>query len=179
MRLTTMALPSELSDLLQMAYSAERAASFAYQGHAGSVKDPEEKAAIRQIESDEWYHRAEVLLLMQQYGVPVSRWYEIKYYCIGKLICYSCYVIGWFMPMYFAGRLESGNVNEYFRMQELFHSMNIYDHDPILMEMGIKEKEHEVYFLEKIRQHKLLPLFEKIFSWGAKKSFNTISKDEI
>ncbi|WP_395044709.1 hypothetical protein [Flavobacterium sp.] len=29
----------ELIDLLQKAYSAEKAASFAYQGHAGSVKD--------------------------------------------------------------------------------------------------------------------------------------------
>jgi len=29
----------ELVDLLQMAYSAEKAAAFAYQGHAGSVKN--------------------------------------------------------------------------------------------------------------------------------------------
>jgi ferritin-like protein len=39
----------ELIDLLQKAYSAERAASFAYQGHAGSVKSREEKEAIKQI----------------------------------------------------------------------------------------------------------------------------------
>ena len=43
----------ELIDLLQRAYSAEKAASFAYQGHAGSVKDITEKAAIKQIEDDE------------------------------------------------------------------------------------------------------------------------------
>ena len=35
-----------LIDLLQMAYSAEKAAAFAYQGHAGSVKDKNEKSAI-------------------------------------------------------------------------------------------------------------------------------------
>jgi hypothetical protein len=44
---------AQLVDLLQMAYSAEKAAAFAYQGHAGSVKDPVEKIAIRQIEIDE------------------------------------------------------------------------------------------------------------------------------
>lgn len=53
-----------LVDLLQKAYSAEKAAAFAYQGHAGSVKNPEQKAAIRQIEIDEWNHRKEVLEIM-------------------------------------------------------------------------------------------------------------------
>lgn len=43
-----MTLPHKaLVDLLQKAYSAEKAAAFAYQGHAGSVKDPVEKAAIK------------------------------------------------------------------------------------------------------------------------------------
>ena len=37
----------ELVDLLKMAYSAEKAAAFAYQGHAGSVKDLEEKKNLR------------------------------------------------------------------------------------------------------------------------------------
>jgi rubrerythrin len=169
-----MTLPAELVDLLQMAYSAERAASFAYQGHAGSVSDADIKAHIKQIEADEWFHRAEVLRLMKLYNVPVSRWYEFKYFWIGKFIGYSCYVIGWFVATYFAGRLESGNVNEYYRMKELFHSMQIHDHDAILEEMGIKEKEHEVYFLAKIREHKLLPAFEKIFGWGPNKSYNRL-----
>jgi len=51
----------ELAQLLQKAYSAEKAAAFAYQGHAGSVKNREEKAAIRQIEIDEWNHRRKCL----------------------------------------------------------------------------------------------------------------------
>ena len=64
----------ELTGLLQRAYSAEKAAAFAYQGHAGSVKDKTQKAAIRQIELDEWNHRNEVLKIMNQYDIPVSRW---------------------------------------------------------------------------------------------------------
>lgn len=167
-------LQPELINLLQLAYSAERAASFAYQGHAGAVNVLEDKTRIKEIENDEWQHRAEVLRIMQEYEVRVSAYYEIKYYLIGKIICYSCYVIGWFMPMYFAGRLESGNVSEYFNMKELFNQLNITRHDAILIEMGMKEKEHEVFFLSKIRSHKWLPLFEKVFSWGNNKSLNSI-----
>lgn len=167
-----------LIDLLQMAYSAEKAAAFAYQGHAGSVKDPLEKAAIHQIELDEWNHREEVLEIMNLYKVPISAWYEFKFHVIGKMISFSCYVIGWFMPYYFAGRLESGNVCEYFRMMQYFHSLGIVKHNQVLFEMGIKEKEHEVYFLSKIKNKKLLPFFEKIFFWGASKSFNDVDLEK-
>jgi hypothetical protein len=168
----------KLVDLLKMAYSAEKAAAFAYQGHAGAVKKQEEKTAIRQIEEDEWNHRREVLGLMQQYNVPVSKYYEFRFHVVGKIISGSCYVIGWFMPFYFAGRLESGNVCEYFRMKQYFNSLGITEHDKLLYEMGIKEKEHEVYFLEQIKTNKLLPFFEWLFSWGNKKGFNNIDLDK-
>ncbi len=168
----------ELIDLLQRAYSAEKAAAFAYQGHAGSVKDTAEKMEIRQIEMDEWNHREEVLKIMKQYNIPVSTHYEIRFHIIGKIISSSCYVIGWFMPFYFAGRLESGNVCEYFRMMQYFHSINIVEHNEVLYEMGIKEKEHEIYFLSKIKNKKLLPFFEKLFSWGSAKSFNDVDLEK-
>jgi len=167
-----------LIDLLQMAYSAEKAAAFAYQGHAGSVKDVDAKQAIHQIELDEWNHRKEVLEIMNLYSISISKWYEFKFHVIGKLISFSCYVIGWFMPYYFAGRLESGNVCEYFRMMQYFHSLGIVKHNQVLFEMGIKEKEHEVYFLSKIKNKKLLPFFEKIFFWGASKSFNDVDLEK-
>src|SRR5581483_5514365 len=98
---------------------------------------------------------------------------EFKFHIIGKIISGSCYVIGVFMPFYFAGRLESGNVCEYFVMKQYFNSLNISEHDQILYDMGIKEKEHEVYFLEQVKTSKLLPFFGKFFSWG-KSSFNNI-----
>jgi len=168
----------QLIDLLQRAYSAEKAAAFAYQGHSGSVKNKEEKKAIKQIETDEWNHRAEVLAIMHQYDIPISKYYEFRFHIIGKIISGSCYIIGWFMPFYFAGRLESGNVCEYFRMMQYFHALGIEEHDITLYEMGIKEKEHEVYFLEKIKTNKLLPVFEKLFAWGKKESFNNVNLDK-
>ncbi len=163
-----------LVDLLQKAYSAEMAASFAYIGHAHSLKNRVAKAAVRQIEEDEWHHRRCVRALMRQYDVPVSKYYEIRFFIVGKVISASCHVIGWFMPYFFAGRLESGNVCEYFVMMHYFQSLGIREHDEILYEMGMKEKEHEVYFLEQIRNSRWLPFFEKIFSWGARSTLNDV-----
>jgi len=164
---------------LQKAYSAEKAAAYAYIGHSGSVKNKLEKAAIKQIEIDEWIHREEVLKIMQEYQIPISRYDEIKFHLIGRLIGTSCYLIGWFMPNYFAGRLESGNVCEYFRIIRIFDSLGIQKHHEVIYQMGVKEKEHEVYFLNSIRHHKLLPLFEKIFGWGRSKSFNQIDLENL
>lgn len=164
----------QLIDLLQKAYSAEKAAAYAYQGHAASVRRKAEKIAIKQIEDDEWNHRHEVLQIMNYYGIPVNKRYEKKYAVIGKTISASCFVIGWFMPFFFAGKLESGNVCEYFRMKQYFNSIGIHQWDVILYEMGIKEKEHEIYFLNKIKESRVLPYFEKLFNWGRGKSANNV-----
>lgn len=164
----------KLVRLIQEAYSAEKAAAFAYIGHANSVSNLAEKAAIKQIEIDEWNHREEMMKLMKLYEIPVSKFYEFKFHVIGRVISFSCYIIGWFMPYYFAGRLESGNVCEYFRMMQYFHELNITEHDHILYELGIKEKEHEEYFLNAIKHKKLLSFFESLFNWGRTKSFNDV-----
>ena len=160
--------------LLRLAYSAEKAAAFAYIGHAGSVKNQDEKVAIKQIEMDEWQHREAVLAIMRHHDISPSSYNEIKYHIIGRIISASCYVIGWFMPYYFAGRLESGNVCEYFIMMRYFNEIGITEHDAVLYEMGLKEKEHEVYFQKSLQTNQLLPLFEKIFGWGKKSSSNDV-----
>jgi hypothetical protein len=45
--------------------------------------------------------------------------------------------------------------------------------------MGVKEKEHEVYFLNQIQDSKLMPLFEKVFGWGKETSFNDVDYSNI
>ena len=164
---------------LQTAYSAERAASFAYIGHANSLKNADEISAVRQIEQDEWDHRREVLTIMQEYEIPISRWLEWKYWWVGRIIGLSCHVIGRFMPYFFAGKLESGNVCEYFVMMKEFRSLGIHKHDEVLYEMGLREKEHEVYFLRMVKDAKWLPLFEKVFSWGVRKSANDVDLEDL
>jgi rubrerythrin len=163
-----------LINSLRLAYSAEKAAAYAYVGHARSLKNPGEKSAVQQIEKDEWEHRENVLGIMKEYVIPVSKYYEFKYGAIGRLISFSCYFIGRFMPYFFAGKLESGNVCEYFRMMKYFHSIGITQHDEILHEMGIKEKEHEVFFLEMIKDESWMPIFEKVFKWGERNSLNDV-----
>lgn len=164
---------------LRKAYAAEKAAALAYVGHAKSIRDHTHKALIHQIETDEWNHRREVLKIMQEYDIPVSLFYEVKYYIIGKVIAASCFIIGWFMPYFFAGKLESGNVCEYFVMIHYFHSLGIRKHDKILYEMGVKEKEHEDYFLAQIKSSRLLPLFEKLFKWGKKHTYNDLDIEHL
>jgi rubrerythrin len=164
----------KLVKLLRLAYSAEKAAAFAYIGHAGSLRDPDQKLAIRQIELDEWGHRESVLAIMRKYDISVSSYNEVKYHVIGRLIALSCYVIGWFMPYYFAGRLESGNVCEYFVMMHYFNEIGITEHDTVLYEMGMKEKEHEDYFRKNLENNRLLPIFERVFGWGNHRSFNDV-----
>jgi len=159
--------------LLQLAYSAERAASFAYQGHAGSVRDLAEKEALAQIEADEWRHRTCVGEILEALGQRPSRYFEIKYWLIGKIIGLSCYVIGWFMPMYFAGRLESGNVNEYVTLKRLLNDEGHTQWDDVVIEMTEVEKEHEVFFATAVVGHWMLPLFALIFRWGPNRSFNS------
>ncbi len=162
---------------LQLAYSAERAAAFAYIGHARSLSNQQERESVQDIENDEWQHRAEVRSIMDEYNIRVSRWLEFKFFLIGRFISASCFVIGRFMPYFFAGKLESGNVCEYFVMIHRFHALGITRHDHVLFEMGMKEKQHEVYFLEMIKNAKWLPLFEKIFGWGRKASANDVDID--
>lgn len=161
-----------LDDLLRRAFSAERAAAFAYQGHARSVRCPDEKVRIRSIEQEEWEHRVNLLRMMERRGIRSSTWLEVKYAIIGAIISWSCLVIGSFMAMYFAGRLESGNVNEYITMAALAENSTLSDERACILAMARVEKEHEVYFLSRITGHRWMPLFQRIFSWGPDRSLN-------
>lgn len=166
-----------LDDLLRLAYSAERAAAFAYQGHAASVGDPAERAQIARIERDEWEHRASIKRLLDRRGLAPSRWLEWKYAGIGRVIALSCHVLGRFMPMYFAGRLESGNVNEYLLLIELTRGTALADEHACILEMARVEKEHELYFLACVAGHRLMPLFQRVFAWGPARSLNGLAVD--
>jgi len=145
----------------------------------GISQDADERIDIAQIEQDEWGHRQSVLEIMAVYDIKVSRWYEVRFWLTGKMISASCHVIGWFMPYYFAGRLESGNVCEYFVMMQYFHELGITAHDEVLYEMGLKEKEHEMFFVDGLDSHRLLPAFQKAFGWGTGVSYNDVDMARI
>jgi demethoxyubiquinone hydroxylase (CLK1/Coq7/Cat5 family) len=50
--------PAKLVEILQLAYSGELAAAYAYNGHWHSLVDPAERARVKTIEEEELHHRA-------------------------------------------------------------------------------------------------------------------------
>jgi demethoxyubiquinone hydroxylase (CLK1/Coq7/Cat5 family) len=80
--------------LLQLAYSAERAAAYAYRGHWHSVFDEDERVRIRQIEDEEWHHRKLVGEMLESLGAHPSRQREIRA-CVLSAVCWVCSVTSW------------------------------------------------------------------------------------
>jgi rubrerythrin len=140
----------DLTRLLQLAYSGEKAAALAYQGHARSVRDPNEKAMIGKIENDEWVHRRKVGVLLEKLGAKPLPAREVRSTVVGHVLSFLCGVAGWFMPMYLAGKLETKNVCEYEKAAGWAAALRLHDFVPDLLEMAAVEVEHERYFFETI-----------------------------
>ena len=170
-------LHPKLCRYLQLAHAAERAAALAYIGHAASLPEGPVRRHVQQIEDEEWQHREELACIMRLYGIRPHRFLEAKYWLIGKCIGFACHVIGEFMPHYFAGRLESGNVCEYVYMIRHFRAQGITQHDRVLWEMAVTEKEHEQFFEDQIAMAKQLPFFQFFFKWGPGRHKNTFGPE--
>jgi hypothetical protein len=156
----------QLIHILQGAYSGELAAGFAYRGHWQSVTNPDERAAIQKIEQEEWVHRKRVGEMLSSLGASPCKLREAKLWLIGRSIGLACHFTGWFLPMYFAGRLESGNVIEYEVAAAHASGLGLVEFESDLLVMARVEKEHELYFLNLITGHRLLPLVSGILGWG-------------
>ncbi len=136
--------------LLQLAYSGEKAAALAYQGHARSVRDPAEKAMIRKIENDEWVHREKVGKLLSRLGALPLTVREVRATVVGNALSFFCGLTGHFLPMFLAGKLETKNVCEYEKAAGWAAALGLEDFLPDLREMAAVEVEHEKYFFEVI-----------------------------
>ena len=64
--------------ILQLAYSGERAAAYAYNGHWKAVGELEDKARIRKIEDEEWHHRRLVGGMLAALEAAPNRWREVR-----------------------------------------------------------------------------------------------------
>jgi len=161
--------PSHLHQLiaiLRAAYSGELAAGYAYRGHWKSVSKEIERERIRQIENDEWIHRTRVGEMLDTLGARPSRFKEVRMWLTGRTIGSLCHVIGWFLPMYFAGRLEGRNVQEYEEAALHAGALELKQYESELRIMRSVEREHELFFLNAVASHRLLPLMQPIFKWG-------------
>ncbi|MEW6209700.1 MAG: hypothetical protein AB1631_15130 [Acidobacteriota bacterium] len=152
--------------ILQRAYSGELGAALAYRGHWKSVKDDSEKIHIRQIEHEEWIHRLRVGEMLTSLGSAPVKSKEVRLWITGRMIGLSCHVIGWFLPMYFAGRIESCNVEEYLTAARHARALSLVEFENDLLRMAEVERQHEKFFLEKVAPHWMLPIAAKLFNWG-------------
>ncbi|HEY0429539.1 MAG TPA: ferritin-like domain-containing protein [Pyrinomonadaceae bacterium] len=152
--------------ILQNAYSGELAAAYAYRGHWKSLKESPEKTQIKKIEAEEWAHRENVGKWLKELNAEPKKLREAIFWTIGRTLGASCYVSGWFFPMYFAGRLESGNVKEYEDAAAFASEMEMQKCVDELMDMAETEAEHEIFFRRTVAEHRLLPLMKTIFRWS-------------
>ncbi|HEY7910300.1 MAG TPA: hypothetical protein VIG62_00180 [Blastocatellia bacterium] len=153
-------------DLLRRAYSGELAAAYAYRGHWKSVRRPGERRGIQKIEREEWVHRERVgRMLAALEAAPIKR-LELRFALTGRVIGIACHFIGWFLPMYFAGRLESRNVEEYVIAARYASELGLWAYEADLAHMAEVEREHELFFLRMVAGHRFLPLARALFKWG-------------
>ncbi|MGD9590280.1 MAG: ferritin-like domain-containing protein [Pyrinomonadaceae bacterium] len=155
-----------LIKILQHAYSGEVAAAYAYRGHWKSLKDSPEKERIKQIEAEEWDHRRRVGEWLEKLGSAPRPLREKVFWTIGRTLGFTCHLSGWFMPMYFAGRLESKNSVEYEDAAVFAKELKMDECVEDLLDMARVEVEHEVFFRQVVTGHRLLPLMKRFFRWG-------------
>lgn len=152
----------KLIAILQLAYSGELAAAYAYRGHWNSVSSQDEREAIRAVEEDEWRHRKLVGEMLTKLGSGAKKYREVRATIIGRTLGLLCHVMGWLTPMYGAGKLESRNVREYETAARHARDCGQLDFVECLLEMAEVEWDHEHYFRSCVLKHALgrrLPLW--------------------
>ena len=152
----------KLIAILQLAYSGELAAAYAYRGHWQSISAAHERDAIRNIEADEWRHRQLIGEMLSTLGSGPNQRRERRATIIGRTLGLLCHVMGWLTAMYGAGRLESRNVREYETAARHARDCGCVDFIDCLLEMAEVEWDHEHYFRSRVLSHWLgrrLPLW--------------------
>lgn len=143
-----------LKSLLQLAYSAELAAAYAYRGHWHSVKRAAEKARLQQIENEELHHRLLVGQMLANLAAEPRKTRELRAAFIGRALGLFCHLGGWLAPMYGAGRLESRNIREYERAARYARACGRLEFVECLLTMAEVEWEHEHYFRARVSSHR-------------------------
>ena len=172
-----------LIEILQLAYSGELAAAYAYRGHWKSVSDPEERRRIEEIENEEWHHRKLVGELLRSLDAAPDRLREVRATIIGRVLGFLCHLSGWLAPMYGAGRLEGRNIREYETAARFAHECGRDELIECLLTMAETEWEHERYFRLRVLTHRLakhLPMWaEPPVRETIRKNFDNAPKSRV
>jgi hypothetical protein len=146
---------AQLIGILQLAFSGEKAACYAYNGHWKSVSDPEERGRIAFIEQEEWHHRNLVGEMLRELGSGPDLRREFRATVIGRTLGFLCHFSGWLLPMYGAGKLERRNIGEYETAARYAVACGHSEYVDSLLTMAEVEWEHEQYFRVKVISHRL------------------------
>jgi len=141
---------ARLIRLLQLAHAGERAAAIAYAGHWRSVRAKDERTQIRRIADEEWDHRRRLGRMLAELGARPAPLRELVMILIGCSIAVSCFVGGWFLPMYGAGKIERRNVGEYVDGAAFARAAGLEGLVDELLYMAEIEWDHEQYFRARI-----------------------------
>lgn len=121
---------------------------------------------MKRIEEEEWEHRRLVGEMLAALGKRPVRAKELRTWLVGRALGIACHVIGWFLPMYFAGRLERDNAGEYDTAAAHAEALGVTGFADSLRAMAEAEAGHEVFFRSMVKGHRLLPLARRWFGWG-------------
>lgn len=144
---------SKLVAILQLAYSGELAAAYAYRGHWHSLSDPAERARVKVIEDEEWDHRKLVGEMLDSLSAAPDGLRERRATVVGRVLGFLCHLSGWLAPMYGAGRLESKNIVEYETAARYARDCGRTEFVDCLLMMAEVEWEHEAFFRSCIVRH--------------------------
>ncbi|MEA3189600.1 MAG: hypothetical protein QOD77_182 [Thermoplasmata archaeon] len=139
---------------LRLAYAGELAAARAYAGHWRSVRDKGQKVDIQRIMREELAHRARVGEMMRELGARPGKPRDLWMGTVGTAIAASCFVGGWYVPMYGAGRIERRNIWEYEVAARLALQAERADFADELLGMAEVEWDHEKFFHDLVRGHR-------------------------
>jgi len=157
----------QLIRILQDAHAGELAAAYAYRAHWKSLRRrPDERAEIRRIEGAEWHHRRVIADLLAELDASPRRPRELGMGMIGRFFGALCFVTPWFGPMYAAGRLEAMNVHQYADARQYAEALDLPRFVTALEAMRVEEVRHEVWFGDRVRGHRLLPIARRLGGWS-------------
>lgn len=99
--------------LLQQAHAGEGGAARAYVGHRASLSPGSTRATIHRLLFDEVRHRRELRGMLTALGARPDPHLERTLGAVGRLVGVSCRVLGRWLPLVGAARVERRNVREY------------------------------------------------------------------
>lgn len=137
---------------LQVSYASERGAAHAYRGHARAVRSDADRAAIAQVEADEWHHRERLLARMQARGVRPLAWLDVVFFCVGSTVALGCQIWPEWASALGASWFEINGVSEYNRLCAAARWAGQEDLVPVFAEMADQEEEHRALFVRLARE---------------------------